>query len=105
MPHPVDRTDVDAIRHRMGEQGLLASAITERFLPSAPDVYKAEVRRLLEAAEPPTGFICRSRQMADSAAEVIAEMGLRLHHDVDVVVCDYYLLPNQKPHYVFPRPV
>lgn len=102
---PGDHDTMDAIRHHMGEQGLLASAITERFLPSAPDVYKAEVRRLLEAAEPPTGFICRSRQMADSAADVVAEMGLRLHRDVDIVVCDYYLLPNQKPQYVFPRPL
>jgi DNA-binding LacI/PurR family transcriptional regulator len=101
---PGDHDTMDAIRRHMGDQGLLASAITERFLPSSPEIYKAEVRRLLEAAEPPTGFICRSRQMADSAAEVFAEMGLRLNRDVDIVVCDYYLLPNQKPQYVFPRP-
>ena len=101
---PGDHDTMDAIRRHMGEQGLLASAITERFLPSSPEIYKAEVRRLLEAAEPPTGFICRSRQMADSAAEVFEECGLRLNQDVDIVVCDYYLLPNQKPQYVFPRP-
>jgi GntR family transcriptional regulator, arabinose operon transcriptional repressor len=102
---PGDHDTMDAIRQQMGDKGLLASAITERFLPSSPEIYKAEVRRLLEAAEPPTGFICRSRQMADSAAEVFDECGLRLNQDVDVFVCDYYLLPNQRPRYVFPRPV
>jgi GntR family transcriptional regulator, arabinose operon transcriptional repressor len=102
---PGDHDTMDAIRQHMGEKGLLASAITERFLPSSPEIYKAEIRRLLEAAEPSTGFICRSRQMADSVAEVVEEYGLRLYRDLDVVVCDYYLLPTQKPQYVFPRPV
>jgi DNA-binding LacI/PurR family transcriptional regulator/DNA-binding transcriptional regulator YhcF (GntR family) len=102
---PGDHDTMDAIRRLMGENGLLASAITERFLPTSPEIYTAEVRRLLEAAEPPTGFICRSRQMADAAVQVFNEMGLQVNRDVDVVVCDYYLLPNQKPQYVFPRPI
>jgi hypothetical protein len=36
---------------------------------------------------------------------VFAEQGLELYRDVDLVVCDYYLLPNQQPAYVFPRPI
>lgn len=102
---PGDHDTMDAVRREMGEHGLLASAITERFMPSSPEVYHAEVRRLLGAAEPPTGFICRTRQMADAASDVFAEHGLRLNRDVDLVVCDYYLQKNQRPAYVYPRPL
>ena len=101
---PGDHDTMDAFRRVVGERGLFAHQLIERFLPSAPDVCEAEVRRLLARDDRPTGFICRSRLMADAAANVFAAEGLQLHRDVDVVVCDYYLLPNQQPNYVFPRP-
>lgn len=102
---PGDHDTMDAIRRRLGAHGVLAHQLTERFLPSSPEVCEAEVRRLLQSEDRPSGFICRSRLMADAVASVCAEMGLVLYRDVDLVVCDYYLLPGQRPQYVFPRPV
>jgi hypothetical protein len=43
--------------------------------------------------------------MADAASAVFEEAGLKLNQNVDLVVCDYYLLPGQRPRYVFPRPI
>ena len=102
---PGDHDTMDAFRRAVGRRGLLAHQLIERFLPSSVDVCEADVRQLLARADRPTGFICRSRLMADAATNVFSEQGLRLNRDIDVVVCDYYLLPNQQPAYVFPRPI
>jgi DNA-binding LacI/PurR family transcriptional regulator len=83
---------------------VLADGLTERFLPSDAAVCQAEMRRLLRKEDGPTGFICRSRFMADAANAVFEQAGLKLYQDVDLVVCDYYLLPGQRPKYAFPRP-
>jgi GntR family transcriptional regulator, arabinose operon transcriptional repressor len=102
---PGDHDTMDAMRRCLGEKGIPAHHLVERFLPSDAAVCQAEMRRLLKREDRPTGFICRSRLMADAASAVFEETGLKLHQDVDLVVCDYYLLPGQKPRYVFPRPL
>lgn len=102
---PGDHDTMDAIRARLTKEGLLADSITERFLPAATNVCEAEVTRLLSSPNRPTGFICRSQRMADAAISVFQKLKLRLYHDVDLVLCDYYLPSGHRPQYVFPRPV
>ena len=100
---PGDHDTLDAIRHRLSEAALTPSAITERFLPPATNVCEAEVQRLLRQTAPPTGFICRTLRMAEAVTSVAKKQ--KMGKSVDVVLCDYYLTGNQKPQYVYPRPL
>ena len=53
----------------------------------------------------PTGFICRTSRAADAVSSVCEALGLTVGKDVDIFLCDYYLLRGQQPRYVYPRPV
>jgi GntR family transcriptional regulator, arabinose operon transcriptional repressor len=99
---PGDQVTLDAIRHRLKEAEMDADAITERFLPPATNICEAEVTRLLQLPNPPTGFICRTLRMAD--AVVAAAKKEKMLDEVDLVLCDYYLTAHQQPQHVFMRP-
>ena len=102
---PGDHDTMDAIRERMTARKLLANAIVERFLPMSEAACEAEVGRLLDSKQPPTGFICRAKRMADGAMAALAKRGLHLTEGYDIVLCDYYLGVGQSPEYVYPRPL
>lgn len=101
---PGDNETMDAIRQRLSEAGLLANAITERFLPAAANVYEAEVARLLKSDSPPSGFICRTQRMANAVTTVAEKMNLKPGRDLDLIVCDYYLPSGVRSQYAYPRP-
>lgn len=101
---PGDHPTMDAIRFAVDTARLPVGALIQRFLPCAASVYRAEVLRLLQLKSLVTGFIFRSRTMVGVVVELLAELGLELYQDVDIVLCDYYLHPNQKPQYVYSRP-
>ncbi|WP_442482423.1 substrate-binding domain-containing protein [Aeoliella sp. SH292] len=105
MALPGDHDTMDAIRERMTARKLLANAIVERFLPTAESACEAEVGRLLDAKNPPTGFICRAKRMADGAMAALEKRGLHLTEGYDIVLCDYHLGVGQSPEYVYPRPL
>ncbi|MFO0789661.1 MAG: substrate-binding domain-containing protein [Pirellulales bacterium] len=102
---PGDHATMDAIRRAMAERGLLADALVERFLPSMAEVCEAAVYEWLKAANRPTAFICRSRMMAKAASRVFTELGLVLYRDIDLALCDYYMLPSHEPEFVYPKPI
>lgn len=102
---PGDHDTLDAIRRRLSEDKLFADSITERFLPPNSAVIEAAITQLLKSNSKPTGFICRTLRMADSAKAVFKRMKHQIGSAVDVVVCDYYLSAAQKPMYVYPRPL
>lgn len=58
---------------------------------------------MLRQTAPPTGFICRTLRMAEAVTSVAKKQ--KMGKSVDVVLCDYYLTGNQKPQYVYPRPL
>jgi DNA-binding LacI/PurR family transcriptional regulator len=102
---PGDHDTMDAIRERLSSQKLLANAVVERFLPASDAACIAEVERLLDMQNPPTGFICRAKRKADATVAAFRKRKLRLHDGVDIVLCDYHLGAGQSPEYVYPRPL
>lgn len=102
---PGDHDTMDAVRQRISKEGFYADAMIERFLPAAPTAIEFEVRRLFNSQPDLKGFLCRSKKMADAVAAVCGTLGQVIYRDVDIAVCDYYLLSGHRPQYVFPRPV
>ncbi len=102
---PGDHLTVESFRDRLAAAGFLAGTAKERFLPRDPVVCEAEVHRLLSLKRPPTAFICRKQMFADTVKKVAATRQLEVGKDLDIFLCDYYLMSGQIPQYVYPRPV
>ena len=101
---PGDQIKYEVIRDCLARHDLPANALCQRFLPSAPEVFGAAVKMLLESEDPPTGFMCSSLGMAEAVQSECERAGLALGKDVDVFLFDYYLLSKQKPRFPYPRP-
>lgn len=102
---PGDHDTMDAIRNRLSAKKLLANSVVERFLPPDEVPCEAAIGQLLDSKNPPTAFICRAKRMAEGAMAAFKKRKLRLHHDVDIVLCDYYLGAGQSAEYIYPRPL
>jgi DNA-binding LacI/PurR family transcriptional regulator len=95
-PMPGDYPMTDGVRDEMSAAGLPLSAISWRPLPSDPLTVRHAVSDLLRENGDKRGFICRSRPLADRAAEAITMEGMRLGADAGVVVLDVYQVAARK---------
>jgi len=87
-----------------GQAGLAADAIQVRSVPEDNSVIDAVVREILASSDRPTGFVCRSRVLADAVRRIASELGLKSPKDYAIVLCDYYPQKGEKPPYAFARP-
>ena len=102
---PGDHKTMDSIIATMGGAGLPVDSLTVRFVPADAHVCRAEIEQLLCRKQSPTGFICRTVPTAEAARMAIESVIPRKKERFDVTVCDYYLRPNEKARFVFPRPI
>lgn len=100
---PGDHITMDGISRTMGEAGLRTNDMTIRFLPSDDEVCQAETRQLIHSDSPPTAFICRTVQMAESVRSAVNSESDLLERDPDIVVCDCYPGTNTKVEFPYAR--
>lgn len=104
LTYPGDHATIDAVSDALAAKKRRANALAIRCLPPDSEVCATEIVRLLERDDPPTGFICRTRRIAEAAEVAVERLGLR-RRDIDVAVCDYYLKRGERARYVYPKPL
>ena len=100
---PGDHITMDGISTTMGEAGLRTDDMTIRFLPADDEVCQSETRRLIHSESPPTGFICRTVQMAESVRCAVEAESRSMKREPDIVVCDCYPSGNARVEFPYAR--
>ena len=81
---------LEGVANSLAAAGLGLGALTIRSFPADEAMVSHSVGQLLSGLEGPTGFICRSEFLANSAARAVESMGFRVPQDVQVTLCDYF---------------
>lgn len=100
-----DQLTMEGLLSALSKYGRSPDSAVLKFLPADQVVYAAAASQLLEQADGPTGFICRTVRMADEVVAAGKSLGRVVGKDFDVAVCDYYLKANELPRYVWPKPL
>jgi len=99
-----DNRTFNGVLAAAGNAGLGAGNVQVRSVPEDNSVIDAVVRELLAGIDRPSGFICRSRVLADAVRRIATELGLKSPQDYSIVLCDYYPQKGENPPYAFARP-
>jgi DNA-binding LacI/PurR family transcriptional regulator len=99
---PGDSRASDGIAQALGSAGKPADAMQTRGIPPDKGPALKIIQALFDQETPPTGFICRSRFVADCAAEVAQERGRKVQDEVDITcACDSTYIGSLKDN-IFP---
>jgi len=86
---PGDSRTYDGIASVLGAKGKLADAMQTRGVPQDKEIALKIIENLFDQEKPPTGFICRSRFLADCVTEIATHKGLKVQDDIGVTcACD-----------------
>jgi len=82
---PGDNLFLDGVNAALAEASAKHGSPIVRSLPAEADAIAAEVARLLDDDDHPNGLICRGRLFAESALRSIADSGLEVGADIEVI--------------------
>ena len=83
--YPGENALLDAINDTLMEADVRPGKLTVRSLPGETPLFESEVRRLLSAAERPTGLICRGLTWAEAARRAAESLGLSVPKDLAII--------------------
>jgi len=82
---PGDRRMYEGVGRALDDAGLGHDSLMLRNLSVDPDALSADLRRLLTAADRPTGCVCRMPLFAKTVVRVAEAIGLTAPGDLEVI--------------------
>ena len=91
---PGDNMMADGVNQALADAGLSYGVLSTRSIPEAPELIIAELKSLLSLDDRPTGLICRTPLIAETAIAVARSLSMRVPQDLDIILdCNEQLYP------------
>ena len=91
---PGDNLMADGVNQALADAGLSYGVLSTRSIPEAPELITAELKSLLSLDDRPTGLMCRTPLIAETAIEVARLLSMRVPQDLDIILdCNKQLYP------------